>query len=129
MRPWRRCWEPVPLLRGSGRRALAALLDPGFLAQAGWDPATWLLAPETEHRLIRWDGSRRRQEDAPARRAAPLPAPGPGTCAVTACLRERRTRRGREETRCALHARRWEAVRGSGRCGEDQILAFAQLRG
>ena len=61
----------------AGQRAarLAALLDPGFLAEAGWDPATWLLAPETEHRLIRWDGSRRRQEDAPARREAPLPAP------------------------------------------------------
>ena len=27
-----------------------------------------------------------------------------------ACLRERRVRRGREETRCALHARRWEAA-------------------
>ena len=96
----------------AGQRAarLAALLDPGFLAEAGWDPATWLLAPETEHRLIRWDGSRRRQEDAPARRGAPLPAPGPGTCAVTACLRERRPCRGREETRCALHARRWEAA-------------------
>ncbi len=96
----------------AGQRAarLAALLDPGFLAEAGWDPATWLLAPETEHRLIRWDGGRRRQEDAPARRGAPLPAPGPGTCAVTACLRERRPRRGREETRCALHARRWEAA-------------------
>jgi hypothetical protein len=96
----------------AGQRAarLAALLDPGFLAEAGWDPATWLLAPETEHRLIRWDGSRRRQEDAPARREAPLPAPGPGTCAVTACLRQRRPRRGREETRCALHARRWEAA-------------------
>ena len=29
---------------------------------------------------------------------------------MTACLRERRARRGREETRCALHARRWEAA-------------------
>jgi len=97
----------------AGPRAvrLAALLDPGFLAEAGWDPATWLLAPETGHRMIRWDGSRRRQEDEPARRTAPLPLPGPGKCAVTACLRERRPRRGREETRCGLHARRWEAAR------------------
>lgn len=95
----------------AGPRAarLAALLDPGFLAEAGWDPATWLLAPETEHRLIRWDGSGRRQW-VPGRRQEPLPATGPGTCSVTACLRERRIRRGREETRCALHARRHEAA-------------------
>jgi hypothetical protein len=97
----------------AGQRAarLAGLLDPGFLAEAGWDAATWLLAPETEHRMIRWDGSRRRQEDEPARRTAPLTAPGPAKCSVTACLRERRPRRGRGETRCALHARRWEAAR------------------
>ena len=95
----------------AGLRAgrLAALLDPGFLAEAGWDPVTWLLAPETEHRLIRWDGSGRRPE-APARREPPGPAIPAGKCAVTACLRERRARRGREETRCALHARRWEAA-------------------
>ena len=39
----------------AGQRAarLAALLDPGFLAEAGWGTATWLLAPESEHRLIR----------------------------------------------------------------------------
>jgi site-specific recombinase XerD len=95
----------------AGPRAarLAALLDPGFLAEAGWDPATWLLAPETEHRLIRWDGSGRRQEE-PARRESPAPVIPDGKCAVTACLRERRARRGRGETRCALHARRWEAA-------------------
>jgi hypothetical protein len=34
---------------------LAALLDPGFLAGAGWDPVTWVLAPPAGHRLIRWD--------------------------------------------------------------------------
>jgi site-specific recombinase XerD len=95
----------------AGQRAarLAALLDPGFLAQAGWNPVTWLLAPQTGHRLIRWDGSRLWQE-APARRGWPAPAIPDGKCAVTACLRERRVRRGREETRCALHARRWEAA-------------------
>jgi integrase len=98
-------------LAAAGPRAvrLAALLDPGFLAEAGWDPATWLLAPETEHRLIRWDGSRRRQED-PRRRESPAPVIPDGKCAVTACLRERRARLGRGETRCALHARRWEAA-------------------
>lgn len=37
---------------------LAALLDPGFLAEAGWDPVTWVLAPPAGHRLIRWDGGR-----------------------------------------------------------------------
>ena len=95
----------------AGQRAarLAALLDPGFLAEAGWNPVTWLLAPETEHRLIRWDGSRLWQE-APARRGSPAPGIPGGKCAVMACLRERRVRRGREETRCALHARRWEAA-------------------
>ena len=95
----------------AGQRAarLAALLDPGFLAEAGWNPVTWLLAPETEHRLIRWDGSRLWQA-APARRGSPAPGIPGGKCAVMACLRERRVRRGREETRCALHARRWEAA-------------------
>src|SRR5512135_2888298 len=95
----------------AGQRAarLAALLDPGFLAEAGWNPVTWLLAPETEHRLIRWDGSRLWQE-APARRGSPAPGIPGGKCAVMACLRERRVCRGREETRCALHARRWEAA-------------------
>ena len=38
----------------AGQRAarLAALLDPGFLPEAGWDPATWLLSPGTGHRLL-----------------------------------------------------------------------------
>ena len=58
----------------AGQRAarLAALLDPGFLAEAGWDPVTRVLAPESEHRLIRWDGERLRLE-APARREGPAP--------------------------------------------------------
>ena len=57
----------------AGQRAarLAALLDPGFLAEAGWNPVTWLLAPETEHRLIRWDGSRLRQGLLPGRDRPP----------------------------------------------------------
>jgi integrase len=95
----------------AGQRAarLAALLDPGFLAEAGWDPVTRVLAPESEHRLIRWDGERLRLE-APARREGPAPRVPDGKCAVTACLRERQARRGREESRCALHARRWEAA-------------------
>ncbi len=95
----------------AGQRAarLAALLDPGFLAEAGWDPVTRVLAPESEHRLIRWDGERLRLE-APARREGPAPRVPDGKCTVTACLRERQARRGREESRCALHARRWEAA-------------------
>jgi integrase len=94
----------------AGQRAagLAVLLDPGFLAEAGWDPVTWVLAPESEHRLIRWDGERSRLE-APARRKGPAPRVPAGKCPVTACLRERQVRRGREESRCALHARRWQA--------------------
>ena len=89
---------------------LAALLDPRFLAEAGWDPVTWVLAPAAGHRLIRWDGGRL---DAPGRKApagrdAPLPMLGDGKCAVVACLRARCRR---QETHCAVHAGRWEAAR------------------
>jgi hypothetical protein len=88
---------------------LAALLDPRFLAEAGWDPVTWVLAPAAGYRLIRWDGGRL---DAPGRKApsgrdAPLPVLGDGKCAVVACLRARFRR---QETHCAVHAGRWEAA-------------------
>ena len=106
----------------AGQRAarLAALLDPGFLAEAGWNPVTWLLAPETEHRLIRWDGSRLWQA-APARRGSPAPGIPGGKCAVMACLGTTgppRARRnplrparapvgGRCSRRSRLEGRRW----------------------
>ena len=66
---------------------LAALLDPGFLAGAGWDPVTWVLAPPAGHRLIRWDGARldaRAVQAGPGRRDAPVPVLGGGKCAVVA---------------------------------------------
>lgn len=72
----------------AGRAAwrLAALLDAGFLAGAGWDPVTWVLSPPAGHRLIRWDCGRL---DGPAsqdvhRRDAPSPVLGPGKCAAGA---------------------------------------------
>src|SRR6202040_1714284 len=72
---------------------IAALLDRGFLAEAGWDPVTWVLAPPAGHRLIRWDGGRldpRAGQGGPGRRAAPVPVLGDAKCAVLACLRARR---------------------------------------
>ena len=96
---------------------LAALLDPGFLAEAGWDPVTWVLAPPASHRLIRWDAARldaRAWQPGPGRRDAALPVLGDGKCAVLACLRARRVRHQRQETHCAVHAARWAAARRAG---------------
>jgi len=87
---------------------LAALLDPGFLARAGWDPVTWVLAPPAGHRLIRWDCGRPGARSGPAGRQAPRPVLGGGKCAVLACLRAGHRR---QETYCAVHAGRWQAAR------------------
>src|ERR1700689_473009 len=75
---------------------LAALLDPGFLAGAGWDPVTWVLAPPAGHRLIRWDCSRLDARSGPSGRQAPLPVLGGSKCAVLACLRARRAGQRRQ---------------------------------
>jgi len=96
---------------------LAGLLDPGFLADAGWNPATWVLAPPAGHRLIRWDGGKfdaRPGQARPAGREAPLPVLGGGKCSVLACLRPRRIRHQRQEAHCAVHAARWETARRAG---------------
>jgi len=92
---------------------LAALLDPGFLAEAGWDPVTRVLAPPAQHRLIRWDAGRL---DAPGRTCpagpeAPVPVLGVDKCAVLACLRARRVRQRRQQAHCPVHTVRWEAAR------------------
>jgi integrase len=103
---------------------LAGLLDPGFLADAGWNPATWVLAPPAGHRLIRWDGGKfdaRPGKARPAGREAPLPVLGGDKCAVLACLRSRRVRHQRQEAHCAVHAARWETARRAG-------LAFDERR-
>jgi integrase len=96
---------------------LAGLLDPGFLADAGWNPVTWVLAPPAGHRLIRWDGGKfdaRPGNARPAGPEAPLPVLGGGKCAVLACLRSRRVRHQRQEAHCAVHAARWETARRAG---------------
>jgi len=92
---------------------LAALLDAGFLAAAGWDPVTWVLAPPPGHRLIRRDCGRLdgpASQDVHAQRGAPPPVLGPGKCAVVACLRAGQARRGRHEPYCRVHATRWNAA-------------------
>ena len=92
---------------------LAALLDAGFLAAAGWDPVTRVLAPPPGHRLIRRDCGRLdgpASQDVRAQRGAPPPVLGPGKCAVVACLRGGRARRGRREAYCRVHATRWNAA-------------------
>jgi integrase len=96
---------------GPAALRLAALLDPGFLAAAGWDPVTRVLAPPAGHRLIRWDCGRL---DGPAgqpgkaSRDAPRPVLGPGKCAVVACLRAGQDHRGRREAYCKVHAIWWD---------------------
>jgi hypothetical protein len=98
---------------GAAALRLTALLDPGFLAAAGWDPVTGVLAPPAGHRLIRWDCGRLDGPAGPAGKAgrdAPRPVLGPGKCAVVACLRARQVRRGRLEACCPVHATRWEAA-------------------
>lgn len=102
---------------------LAALLDPGFLAGAGWDPVTWVLAPPAGHRLIRWDGGKfdaRPGKDRPAGREAPLPVLGGDKCSVLACLRPRRVRHQRQEAHCAVHAARWETARRAGLASDER---------
>lgn len=91
---------------------LAALLDPDFLTEAGWDPVTWVLAPPAEHRLIRWDASRLDDPGraGPVGRVAPPPVLGGDKCTVVACLRARRVRHRRQEAHCTVHARRWQVA-------------------
>jgi site-specific recombinase XerC len=99
---------------GQAVARLAALLDPRFLAGAGWDPVTWVLAPPAGHRLIRWDGARldaRAGQAGPGRRDGLLPVLGDDKCAVLACLRARRVRHHLQEAYCAVHAGRWETAR------------------
>jgi hypothetical protein len=95
---------------GQAAVRLAGLLDPGFLAEVGWDPVTWVLAPPAAHRLIRWDCGRLDAWSGPSGREAPLPVPGGCKCAVLACLRARRAGH-RQEAYCAVHAGRWQAAR------------------
>ena len=102
---------------------LAGLLDPGFLADAGWNPETWVLAPPAGHRLIRWDGGKfdaRPGKGRPAGREAPLPVLGGDKCSVLACLRPRRVRHQRQEARCAVHAARWETARRAGLAPDER---------
>jgi hypothetical protein len=43
---------------GPGTRRLAGLLDPGFLAGAGWDPVRLILEVPAGHRLLGWQQCR-----------------------------------------------------------------------
>ena len=102
---------------------LAGLLDPGFLADAGWNPQTWVLAPPAGHRLIRWDGGKFGTgpgKTRPARREAPPLVLGGDKCAVLACLRSRQVRHQRQEARCAVHAARWETARQAGLASDER---------
>jgi integrase len=72
---------------GAATARLAALIDPAFLAEAGWDRVARVLSPPAEHPLLRWRGDRRRGgARAPA-------AAGGDLCGVAACPRERGNRR------------------------------------
>jgi integrase len=103
---------------GSGMTRLAVLIDPVFLAEAGWDQATRVLSLPPGHPLLGWRacpeqgcagqlygrerkcGACRRRDDESAAggsavhgdaQAGPLSRRGP--CQVEACLRDRAYRR------------------------------------
>jgi hypothetical protein len=108
-------WHVFATGRGIDRPAaqIAALIDPAFLAESGWDPARVVLSPPPEHRLLgrpvcRVEGC---VTTAPARcgictscrrrlaehglgedQIASLPTAGqmrgPGSCVVPGCARE-----------------------------------------
>ena len=90
--------------------SLAAVMDPGFLAAAGWDPAGQVLAPPAAHPLLR-DGSGPGPEAAAA-------SPG-GDCAAGGCPRQV-TAAGRDL--CREHRRR---QRISGDLPMELFLASA----
>jgi integrase len=100
--------EPGP--DGETAARLAALTDPGFLAEAGWDPGTRVLSLPAAHPLLGWRacpapgcgnilygrdtecGSCR--GEAAARRASPEDTvPAAQSCGVAACPRGRAPRR------------------------------------
>ncbi len=102
---------------------IAALIEPEFLAEAGWDPASLVLAPPPEHPLLGWpvcrtDGCgnaacRQGQlcKACAGGRAAAISAPAPssvqelgdpGMCAVAGCPRAWRSSR---QPLCRAHLR------------------------
>jgi hypothetical protein len=100
---------------GAAAAAVAAVLDPGFLAEAGWDPVRLVLSPPAAHPLLgrpvcqaagcgttapqhsRICASCQRRlterglspADVALLPARPYPVRGPGACAVAGCARER----------------------------------------
>lgn len=132
--------EPV-----AGR--IAALIDPAFLAEVGWDPVTLLLSPPSGHPLLgrpicraagcattaaatdRICASCRRRleragrtveqfEELPAR---PRPSRGPWPCAVTGC---QRTWESARTGLCRTH----EELQRSLRIDLEQFLALEETR-
>lgn len=102
---------------------LAALIDPAFLNEAGWDPAGRVLSVPAEHPLLGWpicqtpgcsnraygshrrcDGCRAGRVEAPAVEAS---AESGRRCCVQACARDRGTR-----NYCRAHYQRLLARRG-----------------
>ena len=116
--------EPAPD-GGTVAARLAALTDPGFLAEAGWDPGTRVLSLPAAHPLLGWRacpspgcgnalygrdrecGSCRRGTTA-RRLASPVAAvPAALSCGVAACSRGRGSRRY-----CRAHWERFLDLRG-----------------
>ena len=60
---------------------LAGLLDPGFLADAGWNPATWVLAP-----FLRTSSSIAQPRFCPVAAATEIEAPKRARAALASAL-------------------------------------------
>jgi Phage integrase family len=130
--PVRPAGVPAALVLGGGHPCdgaagrLAGLIEPEFLAGAGWDPVARTLSPRADHRLLGWavcqvaacgnkvdaiggtcQACRRRPgtggspAKADARPACPAGAE-PGACAVTGCGRVTRSMR---QPLCESHRR------------------------
>ena len=128
-------------LAGTAAR-LAGLLDPAFLAEAGWDPVTRVLSLPAGHRLLGrtlcrvpgcpatahgtktgglcwrcWAGLSREGMTAEQIGSAvqlPALAARPAECAVSGCQRLSPGGRSRQRTGlCHAHSRRWRRTPGT----------------
>jgi integrase len=107
---------------GPAAAAVAAVIDPGFLAEAGWDPVRLVLSPPAAHPLL----------GRPVCRAAGCGTTAPQHSRICASCQRRLTERGLSPADVALLPARPYPVHGPGACavagcGREQVSAPAGL--